>query len=283
MNKTAAVTGSLKIAVAGLTVEVICADASITAVLVERYRDFASKYPAHLEARVFIQGNRGLSSLLDTGVKFEHKVLRFTAQGYGGFIDAGAGKAELHLSSHHPVEEVEYFLRIIYALLAFENQGLLFHGAGIVRDGRAQLFFGHSGAGKTTAARVSEGHLVLNDDLVLLIPRRARQGTDKVWMVYGTPFWNPSQVKPSRQGAPAAGLFRLVQDKRVFLEPMRKGHALAELLSNVPVIPDDPDRNDALIVRCLDLLESLPAYRLHFLPDNSFWEVIPREHLRGNS
>ncbi|HEX6306199.1 MAG TPA: hypothetical protein VFZ76_18510 [Anaerolineales bacterium] len=283
MNNNATASNSLKIAVAGLTVKLLCEDAALLNVLVQRYRDFVSERPAHLEASVWVTGRQRSSSLLDTGVKFEQSVLRFTAAGYEGFIDARAGRAELHLSSHQPVEEIEYFLRIIYALLAFDNQGLLFHAAGIVRADQAYLFFGHSGAGKTTAARVSAGHLVLNDDLVLLIPEEAGDGSNTAWMVYGTPFWNPSQVKPASQGAQAAGLFRLVQDERVFIEPMRKGYALAELISNVPVIPDDPDRNDDLIVRCLDLLGSLPAYRLHFLPDDSFWRVIAAADRGGNS
>lgn len=283
MKNNATILNSLNIAVAGLTVNLVCEDAVIIKVLSERYQDFLSKNPAHVEARVFIKGNQRSSSLLDAAVIFEHRVLSFTAPGFEGYVDAGAGQAKLQLSSRHPAEEIEYFLRIVYALLAFENQGLLFHAAGIVKAERAYLFFGHSGAGKTTVARRSEGYLVLNDDLVLLMPETDTGSADLAWMAYGTPFWNPSQVKPTCHGAPAAGLYRLVQDKQVFTEPMRKAHALAELISNVPVIPDDPDRNDDLIVRCLDLLDTLPAYRLHFLPDSSFWKAIAPADLGGDS
>ena len=74
-------------------------------------------------------------------------------------------------------EEVEYFLRVIYALLVFQAGGLLFHAAGIVRDGQCYLFFGHSGSGKTTVARLSSTDLVLNDDLVVLIPRQISSGS----------------------------------------------------------------------------------------------------------
>lgn len=283
MKGSAVSSNSLKIAIAGITVKLICNDETIVKVLLERYRDFLSDGQPQLKASVLIKGNQRSSSLLDTAVKFEHKILQFTASGYQGYVDVDAGRAQLEVSSLQPAEEIEYFLRIIYALLAFENRGLLFHAAGIVRANRAYLFFGHSGAGKTTAARVSTGCLVLNDDLVLLLPEEDCGGAKTGWVASGTPFWNPSQVKPSRQGAPAAGLFRLVQDKRVFVEPMRKGHALAELIANVPVIPDDPDRNDDLIVRCLELLEAIPAYRLHFLPDNSFWDAITAVSLSGNS
>lgn len=283
MQSSAVVSNSLMIAVGGLTVKLRCDDQAVVKALLGRYRDFLSDGRPQLEARVLVKGDQRSSSLLDTGVKFERKILQLTAPGYGGFVDVHAGQAELELSSRQPTEEIEYFLRMIYALLAFENRGLLFHAAGIVRSNQAYLFFGHSGAGKTTVARVSTDCLVLNDDLVVLLPEEASGGAETAWMAYGTPFWNPTQVQPSRQGAPVGGLFRLVQDQRVFLEPMGKGRALAELISNVPVIPDDPDRNDDLIVRCLDLLDTLPAHRLHFLPDDSFWDAIASMSPGGNS
>jgi hypothetical protein len=93
-------------------------------------------------------------------------------------------------------------------------------------------------------------------------------------MAYATPFWNPTQVTPTNQGAPVIGLYRLVQDKEVYLEPMGPGEGLAELVSNVPVIPDDPSRGEALLQRCAELIKVVPVNRLHFLPDSSFWEVV---------
>jgi hypothetical protein len=55
---------------------------------------------------------------------------------------------------------------------------------------------------------------------------------------------------------------------------MRPGQTLAELVSNIPVIPDDLSRGDELLKRCAMLSEDIPVYCLHFLPDSSFWEAI---------
>jgi len=66
----------------------------------------------------------------------------------------------------------------------------------------------------------------------------------------------------------------VVQDIEVYLEPMGSGQALAELVSNIPVIPDDPSRGEILLQRGKRFLDSVPAQRLHFLPDDSFWKVI---------
>jgi hypothetical protein len=137
------------------------------------------------------------------------------------------------------------------------------------------LFFGHSGSGKTTVARVSRDDIVLNDDLLLLIPGNSGENRKIRWIANATPFWNPTQVSPSNHSGPVVGLYRLVQDIEVYLEPMGAGQALAELISNIPVIPDDPSRIEILLNRVNEFLESVPAYRLHFLPDDSFWNVIP--------
>lgn len=259
---------TIQLSIAGLTVSLTCEAKTLIGRLRERYRLFLTDEPADVHAVVRVAGNRRTSTLLDTGATFRDGLLYFTAPGYEGTIDVDAGRADLSISSQYPVEEIEYFLRVIYALLAFRQGGLLFHAAGIVRDGRGYLFFGHSGSGKTTVARVSAEYTVLNDDLVLIAP------ADSGWRVHATPFWNPTQVEPTRQDAPLTAMFRLVQNQQVFTEELSPSRAMAEMIANVPVIPDDPPRTPDLLTRCRRLLQSVPAYRLHFLPDDSFWHAV---------
>ncbi|HEX7975650.1 MAG TPA: hypothetical protein VF498_14665, partial [Anaerolineales bacterium] len=111
-------------------------------------------------------------------------------------------------------------------------------------------------------------NVVVNDDLMLLLPDRAG------WMAHATPFWNPSQVQPTRQCAPPAGLYRLEQSLQVALEPLGLSEALAEWAASVPVISSDPGRTGELLGRGLRFLQTVPAYRLHFLPDASFWQAV---------
>ncbi len=256
------------LSIAGIGVVVRCSDALLAAELQQRYLEFPAADVAQLTAEVHLTGQLRTTALLDTGTTFHDGVLHFTAPGYEGFIDEKAGEAQLRLSSAQPLEDVDYLLRVAYALLALRAGGLLFHAAGIVRRGRGYLFFGHSGSGKTTVARLSLGDLVLNDDLVLLMPKGQR------WVVHATPFWNPSQIRPTCRSAPLAAMFRLVQDREVYLEEMGRGEALAELVANVPVIPADPARSHKLLEVGRRLLRQVPIYRLHFLPDASFWRVV---------
>ncbi len=255
-------------------IRVISNNSKLVEALHRRYQEFSGDSEPHLKVNVQYEGHHRTSALLDTGLIFKDRICKFTAPGYDGFIDVGKERGDLKLSSVQPVEDVDYFLRVAYALLAFEAGGLLFHAAGVVRNGWTFLFFGHSGSGKTTVARLSKNDIVLNDDLVMLLPDSQGSQERSNWVAYATPFWNPTQVRPTPHSAPCAGLYRLVQDRDVFLEPMSQGQALAEMVSNVPVIPDDPTRNSELLKRGMDLLGAMPAYLLHFLPDDSFWDAV---------
>jgi hypothetical protein len=265
---------TIDLAIAGIDIRVYCNSPAVADRLRLRYAGFPASSQPKFESWVNLEGDLRSHALLDTGVVFQGQVLHFTAQGYMGQIGVKENKGQLALSSKQPLEDIDYFIRVVCALLAFEKGGMMFHAAGVVREGFAFLFFGHSGAGKTTAARLSANALILNDDLLVLLPRDRSAEPRNSWTAYATPFWNPTQVKPTSEFAPVVGLFRLVQDRKVFLEPMSKAQALAEFLSNIPVIPEDPQRNAELIARSMQLLTDIPAFRLHFLPDDSFWRVI---------
>jgi len=234
-----------------------------------RYERFLSTHPPHLKAKVQVSSGRSATALSEQSMCFDRGVLRFVGSGSDGAVDVRRGYARLELSSADPASDIEYFLRVCMALLAFEQRALLLHAAGLVRHGRGYLFFGHSGSGKTTVARLSPEAEVLNDDLVLLRWERRR------WHVYGTPFWNPTQVRPAEMSrAPLWALFHLVQDAKVYRRPLPPAQALARLIANTPVIPADPGRLPRLLAFHQRLLADIPAYDLHFRSDPSFWRLI---------
>src|SRR5262249_29799700 len=63
------------------------------------------------------------------------------------------------------VPSLHAFLRVANALLLAEIDGLLLHASSVLRRGRAFLFPGPSGAGKTTIARLAAGGGVLSDEV----------------------------------------------------------------------------------------------------------------------
>jgi hypothetical protein len=115
---------------------------------------------------------------------------------------------------------------------------------------------------------LSPGDTILNDDLILLMP-----GKDN-WFASGTPFSNLNQDPSEKVSARVAGLFRLVQDEKVYLEKVKTSLSVAECLANVPIIASNPALASSLMQRCQNLVTGVPTYRLHFREDPSFWKVI---------
>lgn len=185
-------------------------------------------------------------------------------------FDLPAARATVALRTRDPWPRLEYALRVVYALLAFQRGGVLFHGAGLQVAERGVVLFGPSGIGKSTAAR-NAPTAVLNDDLVLLLPGNGG------WQVGATPFTNPSQVSPTTAGRlPLAALCRLVQSPEVALEPLSGAAALAHLLACVPVLPAEPHLAADLLPRLRALLRAVPVYTLRLRADGEYWEVLCR-------
>ena len=258
------------LAIGPLRLSLHTADAELYAAQQRAYQAFASDPVEHSPAlRLHFAVTAGAAP--DTWpFEFQAGRLHFTADDYTGAIDLAQQRGQLTLTSLHPFEAADYFVRTALALLAFEAGGLLFHAAGLADHDRGYAFFGHSGSGKTTVARLSSAHArVLNDDLVVLWPETQR------WQLIATPFSNPTQVQPAgHQRVPLTALYRLIQDRRVFLEALDPAVATAEIVASSPIVCADPDRAAALLDRAAQLTRAVPVQRLHFLPDASFWDVI---------
>jgi len=245
-------------------------DSALVAALANRYAAFLQpdRSPA-LIARLTRTGRTPRASD-DRPLVFRTDGAHFTAPDYAGHIDLAAQRAALTLDSATPVEDADYFIRTLYALLLFEAGGLLFHAAGLVRHERGYLFFGHSGSGKTTVSRLSPEAVVLNDDLVALLPH------DGQWHMHSTPFSNPTQHAPASgpRSAVICGAYRLVQDRRVYAQDLPPALAVAEIVASSPVVCADPARTLDLLTRARQLHTAFPIKHLHFFPDNSFWKVV---------
>src|SRR5262249_30219512 len=109
----------------------------------------------------------------------------FWAYEFAGPYPPARGEAHLALGapSGAPFDRgVENFLRPLLAEAILERGGMLLHGAGVVSGGRAHIFFGPSGSGKTTVTHLSPDHVVLSDDLTLVI------AADDGYRAAGIPF-----------------------------------------------------------------------------------------------
>lgn len=63
--------------------------------------------------------------------------------------------------------EIDNFLKLYFASIAINHNILLLHASAIIKDNKAVLFTGQSGAGKSTISRLS-GYDIIHDDIIAL-------------------------------------------------------------------------------------------------------------------
>src|SRR5262249_55204742 len=155
------------------------------------------------------------------------------------------------------------------ASFVLELGGFLLHASGIVRNGRAYVFFGPSGSGKTTVTHLSPNDVVLSDDLTLVV--RTCRGYEAA----GIPFGMAHHTVPhTRESCPIASFNRLVQSQEVGREPITGARALAEVASCLPFVMQESEQADRAVGALALALGEIPVYRLQFRKESSFWNVV---------
>lgn len=161
----------------------------------------------------------------------------------------------------------ENFCRVLVAYRLHELGGAVIHGAAAVDDGKALLFAGRSGAGKSTVSRLAleRGLTVLSDDLNALLPGP---------VLAGLPFTGDLDKADSRARYPLRALLRLEKDTEDRLRPLRRAETAACLLACSPYVNADPNRHAALLSTLLDLVDGVPAYALRFSLGGGMWSIL---------
>ena len=156
---------------------------------------------------------------------------------------------------------------LIYAFRTVSLNTLLFHSSVTVRDGKAYMFLGHSGTGKSTHSRqwlaAFEEAWLLNDDNPVV--RISESGEVRV---YGSP-WSGKTACYVAKDAPVQALVQLAQAPKNKIERLRMTQAYPYILASVSGLKILPESMDAIYGSIARLLELCPVYRLECLPDTA--------------
>lgn len=161
-------------------------------------------------------------------------------------------------------------LRILHTLLLAPQGGFLLHAASAVRNGRAYVFSGVSGAGKTTISRLAPRDVtLLSDEISYLRP------DPPGYCAFGTPFAGELLTAGANVSAPVAAVFLLAQGTENRREPVSAVDATRALLRNILFFAEDPQLVGEVFRSACDFVARVPVFRLTFVPDHRVWELIP--------
>jgi hypothetical protein len=173
-------------------------------------------------------------------------------------------------SIEYPLDE----LLIMHRLT--REKAVELHGCGISmsRNNPGVLFIGHSGAGKSTTARLWTSHHdaeILSDDRIIL-----RDHAGEISM-YGTP-WHGEAAYASPAKSPLTRIFILEHGQGNVITRLTRIQAVSELFARSFV----PFHRHEYVDHALSFLESvvdtIPCYRYSFEPDQRAVETILQFH-----
>jgi hypothetical protein len=177
-----------------------------------------------------------------------------------------------YFDARRPVNPLEYPLDELLAIHRLScNKGLEVHAVGVVdAQNRGHLFLGHSGAGKSTSAKLWQkqpGVRVLSDDRIIL---RFQDGHARM---FGTP-WHGDAGLALADSADLSAMYVLQHGDRNELTPLPAGRAAAELLARSFVPHHSPEGLKSTL-RSLDrITREVSCSLFHFVPDQSAVEMI---------
>jgi hypothetical protein len=181
--------------------------------------------------------------------------------------DSKAGRGHIR-QSRNPYA-IDSVLRIVHTLILAKQGGFLVHAASAILGGRAFLFAGVSGAGKTTISRLAPPDATLLTDEISYVRREGNQ-----LLACGTPFAGELTRVGENRSAPLSMLFLLEKGPENRIEPVSSSEATRLLLRNVLFFAEDTELVNLVFRSACEFVEQVPVRRLIFVPDERVWEII---------
>jgi hypothetical protein len=172
-------------------------------------------------------------------------------------------------------ELLETFICNAYIFYFFvKGIGTFIHSCGIAVGEKGYIFAGPSEHGKSTIAKLSLPRTVLCDEIVLL--RKMESGKRHV---FGTPF--SGEIESTNKSADCEGIYFIekgdvteitsISRMAAVIDLMREG-VIGRFMSIDAIMRICPIPKYLALLT--EILEDIPCYRMKFLKNDSFWEVI---------
>ena len=173
--------------------------------------------------------------------------------------------SDLTLTQRYESHFLAYFLRTAFGMVSANHRTIKLHASVIEKKGKALVFMGKSGTGKSTHSRLWKefvpGCTLLNDDEPIV-----RVLTDGAVRVYGAPC---SGSTPCYRNAFAevSAFVRLYQSSENKLTRLNGLNAFASVFQSAAILRSDKENRELTISTVNDILEQVAVYKLDNRPD----------------
>jgi hypothetical protein len=269
---------SVVIAIGGVPVRVNAADPSFLEMLRNRYSGFVSE-ELETGARAEFEFDVDLATPVANDPEAP---VRVTLHAGRWRLERGDFRAEWDPAarrgwirqSPNPYS-IDAVLRIVHTLVLARQGGFLLHSASAIRNRKAFLFAGVSGAGKTTISRLAPPDVTLLTDEISYVRKQSDVHDEKAgYAAYGTPFTGELAKIGMNTSAPVAALYLLAQGPANRIDAVAPADAGRELLSNILFFAEDAEFVRLAFESACDFVNRVPVFRLTFVPDARVWEMI---------
>ena len=259
---------SVVVEIGGLPIRLHCEDAGFVRQIQERYTGYVSDandasfdFDIELAAPGTLSGDEDVRVTWDSG--------RWLMQRGDFCAEWNPATARGRIQQTINPYSLDCVLRIVHTLLLARKGGFLLHASSAIRNGRAFLFSGVSGAGKTTIAKLAPPDAALLTDEISYVTQR--QGG---YTAVGTPFYGELARVGENLQAPIEALYLLAKGSENKIEPIEGAAAVRGLLENVLFFARDPEFVKLVFDSAFDFVANVPVRRLTFAPTSSVWELI---------
>lgn len=233
------------------------------------YRNIQILNPDNFEVDLFIkiEGGYGVPfQNYDVKIKKDKNNIFFKRADY--LIDVDSNFKNAVIFVHDELTLKHALMNLYSSFIVHHNWGLLIHSSCVIENGEAHLFAGQSGAGKSTAAKLSAPRELLSDEATIL------KITPNAVTVFDSPFRSELEGKGSQKEVPLTSMQILHQSLINQRQIIKKSDALLYLMDKVFYWSHSPEEMKQILHLLKSLVQNVPAYDLYFQKNNKFWELI---------
>jgi hypothetical protein len=252
--------------IGGIPIALSTCDEGFLDLLRQRYDGFLSSSPPEFELE-FDLTSTGPASDDDVRVRREGDEWLIERGDFHARWDPRTGRGRVRQNANP--YSLDSVLRILHSLILAQRGGFLLHAASAICDGRAYLFSGVSGAGKTTMTQLAPADItLLTDEISYLRPN------GEGYSAFGTPFAGELARAGENCAAPVSALFFLEKGPENRVDELSSAEAVRLLMRNILFFAEDHGLVEKLLDTACDFVARVPIRRLMFYPDARVWDEV---------